>query len=103
MFIHARVDNSFIDRVHEPEALRFMDWLRNIAFRKLLVLDLGSGFNTPTVIRRPMEQITREFPHSTLVRMNLDHAEIPSDIAGRSISIKGDIRAYIEELGAICP
>lgn len=100
MFIHARVDGSFIDFVHEPERLRIMDWLNLVSDKKLLLLDLGTGFNTPTVIRIPMEQITLSVPNANLIRVNLDHAEVPAKLATKAIGIEADLKKFIEALKA---
>ncbi|MBE1276692.1 Sir2 family NAD-dependent protein deacetylase [Enterovibrio baiacu] len=96
MFIHARIDGSFIDTVHEEERQRLIEWLNANMDKKVVVLDLGSGFNTPTVIRKPMEQITASFPDTTLVRVNLDHANVPPSLGDKAIAVQGDIRAFVE-------
>ncbi|ABV87521.1 hypothetical protein [Shewanella pealeana] len=100
MFIHARIDGSFIDSVHEPERIKLIDWLNQVADKQLLLLDLGSGFNTPTVIRMPMEQITMSLPNANLIRVNLDHAEVPAKLATKAIGIEADLNEFIEVLTA---
>ena len=98
MFIHARIDGSFIDSIHQKEHQRLTQWLQGMNDKKILLLELGSGFNTPTVIRFPMEQLARSMKQSTLVRVNLNHAELPRDLEDRGVSIQGDIKAFIEAL-----
>ena len=98
MFIHARIDGSFIDSIHQQEYQRLLNWLQEIRAKKILLLDFGSGFSTPAIIRYPMEQITRIMQDATLVRVNLDHAELPNDLDDRGISIKGDIKAFMDAL-----
>lgn len=98
MFIHARIDGSFIDSIHQQEHQHFLNWIREMSDKKILLLDFGSGFSTPAVIRYPMEQITRIMRDATLVRVNLDHAEVPNDLDDKGISIKGDIKAFIDAL-----
>ncbi|KXF80768.1 SIR2 family NAD-dependent protein deacylase [Enterovibrio coralii] len=101
MFIHARVDGSFVDKVHEGEREALISWLDSNREKKVVLLDLGSGFNTPTVIRHPMEQITRAFPDAHLVRVNLDHTSTPPDLGFRATAVKGDIKAVIEQVSAL--
>lgn len=48
--------------------------------KKVVVLELGAGFNTPSVIRYPSELLGQR---ATLVRVNKDHAEIHSQVGGR--------------------
>lgn len=98
MFIHARIDDSFIDSIHQQEYQRLINWLQDNSDKKILLLDLGSGFHTPTIIRFPMEQIARIMQDAVLVRVNLDHAEIPNDLGVKGISVKGDIKAFIEAI-----
>ncbi|KKD57869.1 hypothetical protein RN22_24125 [Grimontia sp. AD028] len=97
MFIHARVDGSFIDTVHEDERQALIQWLDNNREKKVVVLDLGSGFNTPTVIRIPMEQITHAFPNASLVRVNMDNASTPPELGFKATSIKGDIAEFVHQ------
>ncbi|HIF9341058.1 TPA: hypothetical protein ACX6RU_001118 [Photobacterium damselae] len=98
MFIHARIDGSFIDSIHEPERIRLINWLDQVADKKLLLLDLGSGFNTPTVIRLPMEQITQSLPDANLIRVNLDHAEVPAKLATKAMGIEADLKEFLEAI-----
>lgn len=101
MFIHARIDDSFIDSIHRQEYQRLLNWLQENSEKKILLLDLGSGFHTPTIIRFPMEQISKIIQNTTLVRVNIDHAELPSDLCDKGISIKGDIKEFIEAIEQI--
>ncbi|MGR5091802.1 hypothetical protein ACPV5O_19810 [Vibrio maritimus] len=98
MFIHARIDGSFIDSEHEREYRNLMTWLNKNANKQVLLLDLGSGFNTPTVIRLPMENLTQTMPNAHLVRVNLEHDEVSLDIGSKSTLFKQDIGEFIETL-----
>ncbi|QNP69899.1 hypothetical protein IAG44_10850 [Streptomyces roseirectus] len=53
----------------------------------LLVIEIGAGFNTPGVIRLPMENLVRHTPGARLVRINPDHPATPEDLAGRALSV----------------
>jgi NAD-dependent SIR2 family protein deacetylase len=101
MFIHARVDGSFIDSVHEREREHLMSWLQSVETNRVFLLDLGSGFNTPIIVRIPMEQIAHAIKNATLVRVNLDHAEIPQHLCNKGITIKADIKDFITQLAQI--
>ena len=46
------------------------------------VLDIGSGFNTPTVVRWPMERVAARHPNARLVRINLSILRCPGDRRG---------------------
>mmetsp|Transcript_10069 Transcript_10069/g.26089 ORF Transcript_10069/g.26089 Transcript_10069/m.26089 type:complete len:659 (+) Transcript_10069:16-1992(+) len=56
------------------------------AGKKVAILEVGAGFNTPTVTRLPMESIARDLGgRGALVRVNPGDASIPGDINGASI------------------
>lgn len=97
MFPNVRVDGSMVDGHFAPERERLLRWLDDLNGKKLLLLDLGSGYNTPAVIRLPMERITASFANSALIRVNMEHADVPRQIAHKSICIKGDISEFIEQ------
>ena len=50
--------------------------------RKIVVVEVGAGFNTPTVTRFPAEAIVREFgpARAALVRINPSDHGVPTDL-----------------------
>lgn len=96
MFINARIDHSFIDKPYRIERTRLEAWLNRLRNQKLLLLELGSGYNTPVVIRMPMESIASSFNNSSFIRVNAEHAQVPDSIKHKSISVNGDIANFIE-------
>lgn len=65
---------------------------------KLVLLELGVGFNTPTIIRFPFEKMTREHDNITLVRLNLDQAVIPESLGNKAIGINADMAESISDI-----
>ena len=57
---------------------------------RLLVLDVGSGFNTPSVVRWPAEQIVARHPNADLVRVNRFRPEVPAQPTGRTLGLACD-------------
>ena len=51
------------------------------------VLEIGAGFNTPSVIRWPMGVSCISSPRAHLIRVNLQYPQVPREIAGKSISL----------------
>jgi len=43
--------------------------------RKLVLIEYGVGFNTPTIIRYPFERMAAAYPDVTLIRINKDYRE----------------------------
>ncbi|MDR6975265.1 NAD-dependent SIR2 family protein deacetylase [Streptomyces sp. 3330] len=88
LFPDVRVGPGFVDDLHLPAGRRLAEWLdRNPADEGLLVVEIGAGFNTPGVIRRPMENLVRHTPRARLVRVDPEHPEVPADLAGRALSV----------------
>ena len=93
----------FIEDPYREQAGRLDQWLDNNRERDLLVLEIGAGFNTPSVIRWPMERIVHAHPRAHLIRVNLQYPQVPREIAGKSISLQGPamgaVTAIWKEMG----
>jgi len=87
-FLNVRGGDWFVDAPYVDGARRYKEWLARVANKKLVILDVGSGFNTPGWIRWPAEQLVRSNPAARLLRINLDHPEVPADVAGRAASFQ---------------
>ncbi|MEV3854371.1 NAD-dependent protein deacetylase of SIR2 family [Streptomyces sp. NPDC050095] len=86
--INVRIGPEFIDTPYLPAGRRLQEWLNTApADTRLLVLELGAGFNTPGVIRWPGEHLTRAFPHARLIRVNPTHPEVPADLSERALPV----------------
>eukprot|EP01080_Neovahlkampfia_damariscottae_P001871 gene1871-1012_t len=83
-----RGGNYFMDEPHEKGEKNFAKFLNSSMKKKLLILEFGAGFNTPSVIRWKMSRITYQHPNANFVRINYDHAEVEDEIVDRSIGIQ---------------
>jgi NAD-dependent SIR2 family protein deacetylase len=88
VFLNVRAMKQFIETPYEQQLERYRAWLNSVRHRRTLVIDIGSGFNTPVWVRFPAEAILKENPTATLVRINLDYPQVPPEIAGRAIMFK---------------
>lgn len=104
MNMNLRCDQYFVEDEawHEAEK-RFGDFLTKAlkSKKKLLLLELGVGFNTPTIIRFPFEKLTRENKQVTLLRLNLNEAIIPQSLEKQAIGINKDIKETIIDLATL--
>ena len=64
----------------------------------LVLLEVGVGFNTPTIIRFPFEKLAREHKNIQMIRWNLDDAAMSEDLDVRGIGIEGDLACVIPQL-----
>ena len=88
MEINVRKDNFFVEdeKWHEmyDNYSRFLEKIEDDD--KLILLELGVGFNTPVIIRYPFEQMTHDNPNVTLIRLNRSHAQAIPENKDKTIS-----------------
>lgn len=65
----------------------YMSWLQKTLNRKLVMLELGEGFDTPTVIRWPFEKVASVNNKATLIRVNDKVWQISEDIEAKAIPV----------------
>ena len=99
VFLNVRGGDWFLEEPYRPQRERWRAWFGGMRpGERLLLLDVGSGFNTPSVVRWPMERIALRDPEARIVRINLHHADLPRELGGRGLSVAAGAR---EALAAI--
>lgn len=99
MAMHLRCDQYFVEEEHWHEAAaHYADFLRGHRKEHVVLLELGVGFNTPTIIRFPFEKMVRENERWSLIRLNLDEAVVPESFGGRAVGINEDIARSIQDI-----
>lgn len=66
---------------------KYTGWLQRTLNRKLVLLELGAGFLTPTVIRWPFEKIAMLNNKAMLYRVNEKFPQLPEEIKGKGVAI----------------
>ena len=99
MAMNLRVDDCFVEDEdwHAAEE-RFGRFLEKCLDGKTVLLELGVGFNTPTIIRFPFEKLAREHEHFVLVRLSRRTAAVPAGLGDRAIGINADMARSITDL-----
>ncbi len=97
VYMNVRGGSWFIDQPYTDQAEKLNAWLSNIRGKKLVGLEIGAGYNTPGVIRGPMEAIGTTWENTQFIRINLDHATGP----GRTLSIKSPANVALEKLAQL--
>ncbi|RKH29135.1 NAD-dependent protein deacetylase of SIR2 family [Corallococcus praedator] len=87
VFMNVRIDAGFVEEPYVEQAQRFRQWLREAATARLLVIEIGAGFNTPSVVRWRMEQLVHQHPGARLVRINLSDPELPDALGKRAVAL----------------
>ena len=99
MTMNLRSDDTFVeDEGWHAAAMRYTEFLRRHSGLKVLLLELGVGFNTPGIIKYPFWQLTARCPDMTYACLNHGEAGAPEEIAERSILINGDFDEILREL-----
>ena len=99
MEVNIRKDMYFVqDQQWYDEAGRYESFLNQVKGQRIVFLELGVGYNTPTIIRLPFERMTAAFPKATLVRVNLSYPEVPQKLKSQSICIQENIAEVISTI-----
>ena len=94
-----RKDMYFVqDQQWYDERARYQEFLESVKLKKVVFLELGVGYNTPTIIRYPFEQMTANWPEATLVRIGRSCAEVPARLKGKSVSIDDGIQLALDKI-----
>lgn len=97
MEVNIRKDNYFIQDEKWYEANnRYGEFLEKIKDKKVVLMELGVGYNTPGIIRYPFEQLTYNNENSTLIRLNKDYPQAISENADKTISFDENIEEILD-------
>ena len=94
-----RRDDRFVESPYIGGQAAYQSFLHRSAGGKLLLLELGVGFNTPGIIRWPFERITLRYPNAFLVRVNVQDAQVPENIKRRSVELEEDVASVLADIG----
>ncbi len=92
---------------YKTEKQRYYDWAESSIDKKLCIVEIGVGFNTPVVIRWPFERLTYAHDNAHLFRINKEYKEwpghggfsmIPSELKDKATSMPYDAKEVIETL-----
>lgn len=87
----------YIEEGYLPRWNAYCEWLSRTLNRELLILELGEGFKTPTVIRWPFEKTAFFNQKSHMYRINKKFYQISSEIQGRAVPVEGDSVEFIRK------
>lgn len=102
MDMNLRKDGYFVqdEAWYHAEKL-FSEYLSEAVHKKLVLLELGVGFNTPTIIRFPFEKLVREHKNISLIRLNLGAAVVPESFGKRAVGIDADMAESIRDIAEV--
>lgn len=82
MAVSVRKDQYFVeDERWQQAADAYHLFLAEAVKHRLVLLEFGVGYNTPTIIRFPFERIARQVTSATLLRFNKEYPEADTELA----------------------
>ena len=97
--MNLRSDSKFVeDEGWNLAAERYGNFVRARKGLRILFLELGVGYNTPSIIKHPFWQMAIRNPRATYACINYGEAVCPKEIEGRSICIDGDIGWVLQQI-----
>lgn len=99
MTMNLRCDDTFVeDEGWHTAAMRYSEFLQRHRKMKTLFLDLGTGMNTPTIIKYSFQHMVNEWPDAIYACVNLGEAYAPREIKAKSICINEDIGSVLKQI-----
>lgn len=99
MTMNLRCDDRFVeDRGWHAAARQYTDYLARHKGKRILLLELGVGDNTPGIIKYPFWRLTRQEKQATFASINVCQSPLPPQIRDQSIVIKADIHSVLSAL-----
>lgn len=94
--LNLRCDEFFVEDEGWHEACkRYTKFLEENKNKKILFLELGVGYNTPSIIKYPFMNMTYQNKNSLYLVISKDDNYIPKEIKDRSIIVNDDINKII--------
>lgn len=94
-----RKDETFVqDSGWSDAANRYKTFVSENNQNKMVYLELGVGYNTPTIIKFPFRQLTYINKNAFYICVNQQDDLIPKEITHRSLLVTDDIHNFITEL-----
>ncbi|TKZ30348.1 SIR2 family NAD-dependent protein deacylase [Brachyspira catarrhinii] len=99
MSMNLRANDTFVqDKNWDNQKSKYEEFLKISNNSKILFLELGVGFNTPSIIKYNFWRMTLNNRNSVYVSINLGECYCASDIEERSICIDADISEVLKKL-----
>lgn len=86
---------NYVEEGYLPMWKKYQLWLSVTLNRKLVVLELGEGFKTPTVIRWPFEKTVFFNQKSRMFRVHESLCQVSQEIGGRATPVAANSLEFI--------
>ena len=89
---------TYIEEGYLPRWEAYKTWQTGTLNRRLVILELGEGFKTPTVMRWPFEKIGFFNQKSIFYRIHENFYQMPKELGERAAGIQADSVSFIRGL-----
>lgn len=97
--MNLRIDKEFLeDKGWHEASERYTKFVKNNLNKRLLLLELGVGANTPGIIKYPFWQFTAEDKEASLVSISKNLFAVPAEIKSRTLEISEDIGKVLKDV-----
>lgn len=99
MSMNLRADDTFVeDDGWRAASERYARFTRERTRSRTLFLELGTGMNTPGIIKFPFWRMAEERDNSVYACVNLGEAFAPASLGARAICVDGDVGEVLKKL-----
>lgn len=92
------LDEEVSEADNEKKWNEYTKWLQLTLNKELLVLELGVGFDMPTLVRWPFEKIAMLNNKAFLYRVNENFPQLPDDIGDKGVSVKMSVGEFLDTI-----
>ncbi len=96
VFFNVRGGAWFVEEPWQRQFEILRQWLPSSSNERLVVLDIGSGFNTPSVVRWPVERVAQAIPTARFVRINRHDPDLRFPLGSRAVMVAAGAREVLD-------
>lgn len=96
VYMNVRSGNFYIEKHYEKDRDRLNKWINENSNKKLVILEIGVGYNTPGVIRYPFEKLYSKLDNVDFIRINPSDSRVPKGAIGLKMDIKSALDKLLE-------
>lgn len=99
MEMNLRSDDRFVqDEGWYEHAKLYQDFLDKLPGKKVVLLEIGVGYNTPAIIKYPFERLTYQNKDFNLIRINKDYPIVSPEIENKTICFSENTKQILNDL-----
>lgn len=99
MEVNLRKDAFFVeDKNWHMLNNKYEQFIENNKDKKLVLLEMGVGFNTPGIIRFPFETMTSKYKDTYLIRVNNKFCDLAYEIQDKAILVNDDCNKFLDNI-----